>query len=259
MARRHRGALRRHGLLLGRRADLLEAARRRDDRGRLHGWLHPEPDLRGDLHRAHRPRRDRARGVRPHGHLPRAAAQGVLGEPRPHHAQPAGQRHRHGLPVGDLLDHRRAGGRRAHHAGDLPGRAHRRRSRRDHHRPRVRRARRGRSTTPRTTTSSTCTRTPTATATTAPTGSPARSASRTSRPRPTCSRPPDLAMVRTWLPGRPLPHSWPMRAVRLRMPARRRMPSPRHPPWVPAARCRAVGRRRTAAARRTRRRAAGPR
>ena len=42
----------------------------------------------------------------------------------PTHAQPAGQRHRHGLPLGDLLDHRRAGGRRPHHPRDLPGRAH---------------------------------------------------------------------------------------------------------------------------------------
>ena len=55
------------------------------------------------------------------------------------------------------------------HAGGLPGRAHRRRPRRDHHRARLGRARPGRSTTPRTTTSSTCTRTPAATATTAPT------------------------------------------------------------------------------------------
>ena len=40
--------------------------------------------------------------------IARAAAQGVLGEPRPDDAEPAGQRHRHRLPLGDLLDHRRA-------------------------------------------------------------------------------------------------------------------------------------------------------
>ena len=47
--------------------------------------------------------------------------------------QPPGQRRRHGLPLGDLLDHAGPGGRRAHHAGGLPGRADRGRPRRDHH------------------------------------------------------------------------------------------------------------------------------
>ena len=39
----------RHGLLLGRREDLLERARRRLDGGRLRRRLHAEPDLRGGL------------------------------------------------------------------------------------------------------------------------------------------------------------------------------------------------------------------
>ena len=105
VARRVRGALRRDGLLLGRGADLLAAARRHQHGGRLHGRLHAQPDLRGDLHRPDRPRRDRARRLRPRRTSPGAAAQGVLGEPRPDDGQPAGQRHRHRLPVGDLLDH----------------------------------------------------------------------------------------------------------------------------------------------------------
>ena len=33
------------------------------------------------------------------------AAQGVLGEPRPDHAEPAGQRRRHAVPLGDLPHH----------------------------------------------------------------------------------------------------------------------------------------------------------
>ena len=82
----------------GGRAHLLEAPRRRDHRRRLHGRLHAEPDLRGDLHGAHRARRGGARGLRPLGDVTRAPAQGVLGEPRPHAGQPAGQRRRHGIP-----------------------------------------------------------------------------------------------------------------------------------------------------------------
>ena len=186
-------ALRRDGLLLGRRADLLAAPGGRDDRRRLHGRVHAQPDVRGDLHRSHRARRGGARRLRPVGHLPRAAPQGLLGEPRPHPGEPAGQRHRHGIPLGDLLDHAGAGDGRAPDPVGLPGRPDPARaaatSRRPSRRPRMP----ARSGTPRTTTSSTSTRTPTATATTAPTASPARSASPTCRPRRTSSRPPDVA------------------------------------------------------------------
>ena len=52
-------------MLLGRRAHLLAAARGRHDRGRLHGWAHPEPDVRGDLHGPDRPRRGGADRLRP--------------------------------------------------------------------------------------------------------------------------------------------------------------------------------------------------
>jgi hypothetical protein len=55
----------RHGLLLGRGAQVLAAARRLLDVGRLRRRLHAEPDLRGGLLRPHRPRRGRARRLRP--------------------------------------------------------------------------------------------------------------------------------------------------------------------------------------------------
>ena len=45
--------------------------------------------------------------------LLRAAAQGVLGGPRPHAGHAPGQRHRHPVPLGDLLRLARAGGGRA--------------------------------------------------------------------------------------------------------------------------------------------------
>lgn len=47
---------------------------------------------------------------------PEPAAQGLLGEPRPHDGEPAGQRHRDGIPVRDLLDHAGAGGCRSRDA-----------------------------------------------------------------------------------------------------------------------------------------------
>ena len=63
----------------GARRRLLAAARRLDDRGRLPGRLHPEPDLQGGLHRQDRPRRGGARRVRPQDDHLRAAAEGLLG------------------------------------------------------------------------------------------------------------------------------------------------------------------------------------
>ncbi len=95
----------------------------------------------------------------------RRPAQGVLGDPRPDDAEPAGQRRRHAVPLGDLHDQRRAGEDRGREPRDLPGRPRRGRCRADHDR-----ARPGRrsSTTPRTTTSSTCSRSRTATTATRP-------------------------------------------------------------------------------------------
>ena len=89
-SRRPRGHHVRHGLLLGRRADLLGDPRRLRHRRRLPGRLHPQPDVRGDLHRSHRPHRGRPGRLRPGDGRSRGAAQGVLGEPRPDHANRQG-------------------------------------------------------------------------------------------------------------------------------------------------------------------------
>ena len=67
------------GLLLGRRAALLEAAGRVHHRGGLRGRHHAEPVVPGGVLRAHRPHRGGARGVRPLGDHLRPAAQGRSG------------------------------------------------------------------------------------------------------------------------------------------------------------------------------------
>ena len=54
----------RHGLLLGRRADVLARAGHLHDCGRLRRRVHAEPDLPGGLHRPHRAQRGRPRRVR---------------------------------------------------------------------------------------------------------------------------------------------------------------------------------------------------
>ena len=88
------------------------------------------------------------------------AAQGVLGEPRPHTGHAAGQRPGHPVPFGDLHDRRAAAESGRGHRGGLPEEARRRGTGRSPPRsPRWRS-----STTPRTTTSSTSPRTPAVTA-----------------------------------------------------------------------------------------------
>ena len=119
------------------------------------GGFTPEPDVRGGLLGAHRAHRGRPGRLRPGGHLLRAAAQGVLGGPRPDPGHAPGQRRRHPVPLGDLLRDAGAGGGRAGHPRRVPGAADGGRLRRHHHRDR---AAGRRSTTPRTTTSSTSTR-----------------------------------------------------------------------------------------------------
>ena len=162
-------------LLLGRRARLLGGARRLHDRGRLRRRLHAEPDLRGGLLRADRPRRGRARRLRPEADQLRRAAEALLGGPRPDPGDAPGQRRRHPVPLGDLHDDRRAA-RRPPTASrdDVPG-ARCASPATARSRPRSRPP--ARSTTPRTTTSSTSPRTRTATAASAAPASPARSAS----------------------------------------------------------------------------------
>ena len=152
----------RDGLLLGRRARVLAGPRHLHDRGRLRRRVHAEPDLRGGLLGLDRPRRGRARRVRPGGDLLRGDAAPVLGEPRPDPGHAPGQRRRHPVPLGDLHRRDRPSRRPPSARRDAYARAAgRARPRRDHDRDRARRAR---STTPRTTTSSTSRRTPAATA-----------------------------------------------------------------------------------------------
>ncbi|CAA9493371.1 MAG: Peptide-methionine (S)-S-oxide reductase MsrA, partial [uncultured Solirubrobacteraceae bacterium] len=123
---------RRDGLLLGRRTRLLAGARGVDHRGRLRGGRDAEPLLRGGLFGEDGAHRGRARRLRPGRDELRGDAQAVLGGPRPDAGHAPGQRCRHPVPLGDLLEHgRRARGRRGV-ARDVPGRARRRGPRPDH-------------------------------------------------------------------------------------------------------------------------------
>ena len=143
---------------------------------RLRGRLHAEPDLRGGLLRPHRPRRGRARRLRPER---RSSYEELLRVFWESHDPTQGMRQ--GNDVGTQYrsaiytygEEQRADGRGL--ARRVPEGARRGRPRRDHDRdPR----RPPSSTTPRTTTSSTSRRTRTATAASAARASPARSGSR---------------------------------------------------------------------------------
>src|SRR5918998_4649287 len=120
-------------VLLGRGEGLLGAAGRLLDRGRVRRRPHAQPDLRGGLLGADRPHRGRAGRLRPGGDLLRAAAQGLLGGPRPDPGHAPGQRRRHPVPLGDLLRVAGAGGGRPGQPRGLPAAADRGRLRRDHH------------------------------------------------------------------------------------------------------------------------------
>ena len=173
---RHRASDLRHGLLLGCRAHVLARARHLHDRGRLLGRVHAEPDLPGGLHRAHRAQRGRSRGLRHVEDELRGDAPRLLGGPRPDPGHAPGQRRRHAVPLGHLLDVRGPARHRARVTRHVPGGAL---ARRATARSRPRSSRPARSTTPRTTTSSTSRRTRTATAASAAPASRARSASAT--------------------------------------------------------------------------------
>ena len=124
----------RHGLHLGCRAHLREIAGVHvTAAGYQGGTLRTRPTRRP--HGAHRARRGRAGGLRPRRGRPRGAAQGVLGEPRPDHARPVGQRLRRvpGLgPDGNASTITTAGGcpRGRAGLGALPARPGRHRDRR---------------------------------------------------------------------------------------------------------------------------------
>ena len=101
------------------------------------GGFTPEPDVRGGLLGAHRAHRGRPRRLRPGGHLLRAAAQGVLGGPRPDAGHAPGQRRRHPVPLGDLLPTPEQEKAALAEPRGVPGAADGGRLRRDHHRDRA--------------------------------------------------------------------------------------------------------------------------
>ncbi|MEQ9319915.1 MAG: peptide-methionine (S)-S-oxide reductase [Polyangiaceae bacterium] len=80
---RHGDRRRRHGLLLGRRAQVLAGRRRARHRRRLPGRLHRQPHLRRGVQRPHRPHRGRSRRLRSHQDHPRGDARPLLGEHDP--------------------------------------------------------------------------------------------------------------------------------------------------------------------------------
>ena len=151
----------RHGLLLGRGAQVLADRRRVHDRRRLRRRLHAQPDLRGGVLGTHRAHRGGARRVRSGPGLLRAAAGGLLRGPRPDAGDAPGQRRRDPVPVGDLHVLRRPAACRGRRGRSVPRRTDRRpatgRSPPRYGRPEP-------STTPSATTSSIWPRTRTATA-----------------------------------------------------------------------------------------------
>ena len=89
-------------LLLGRGAPVLADRGRLGDGGRLCRRHHAQPDLSGDLHRADRPCRGRARRLRSEDRVLCRPAEDLLGSARPDAGHAPGQRRRHDLPLGDL-------------------------------------------------------------------------------------------------------------------------------------------------------------
>ena len=81
------------------------------DAGRLHRRRRRQCDLPQPRH-ARRGDRDR---LRPGADLLPRPARVLLPDPRPDDGEPSGQRHRHELPLGDLLPRRRAAARRRGH------------------------------------------------------------------------------------------------------------------------------------------------
>ncbi len=84
-----------------------QAPRRLHHRGRVRGRIHSEPDVPGGLLGSDRPRRGRPRGVRPGSDELRGDAADLLGRSRPDAGHAPGERRRHAVPLGDLLDERR--------------------------------------------------------------------------------------------------------------------------------------------------------
>src|SRR5258705_4702336 len=134
VSRRPRAGGVRHGLLLGRRTEVLAGAGRLFDGGRLRRRLYAECDLSRGVQRDDWAHRGRARRVRPKGHVVRRDAENLLGKPRPDTGDAPGERRRHAVPFGDLHLLARAATRRRSVAPGVPGSAERCGLRAHHHR-----------------------------------------------------------------------------------------------------------------------------
>ena len=129
----------RHGLLLGRRAHVLAGAGVYTTAVGYAGGFTPNPTYEEVCSRPHRPRRGRARRLRPGRRQLRRDAAAVLGEPRPDPGHAAGQRRGHAVPLGDLLRRRPAQREAAERSrATFQQQLGRRRLRRDHDRDRRR-------------------------------------------------------------------------------------------------------------------------
>src|SRR5262245_2754149 len=93
----------RHGLLLGRREDVLADARRRQHERRICRRRDAQPDLRRSVLRRYRTCRSGARVLRSVAHQLRRNPEGVLGRARPHAGHASGQRRRDAVPLDALL------------------------------------------------------------------------------------------------------------------------------------------------------------
>src|SRR5258705_5772994 len=134
VSRRPRAGGVRHGLLLGRRTEVLAGAGCLFDGGRLRGRLYVECDLSRGVQRDDWAHRGRARRVRPKSHVVRRDAENLLGKPRPDTRDAPGERRRHAVPFGDLHLLARAAARRRSVAPGVPGSAERCGLRAHHHR-----------------------------------------------------------------------------------------------------------------------------
>ena len=87
------------------------------------GGTVPEPSVQGGLLRPHRPRRGRARRLRPGEDELRGAAADLLGGPRPDAGHAPGERRGHAVPLADPRPLARAASRGGGLARDVPARA----------------------------------------------------------------------------------------------------------------------------------------
>jgi hypothetical protein len=125
---------RRDGLLLGRRAAVLESAWRRIRRPSAMPGLHAEPKLRGGLLRPHRTHGGRQRDLRSGGDDVRGDPEGVLGGARSDPGHAPGQRRRDPVSLRDLPDERGATRTRRAQQARLSGPSQRGRAWHDHDR-----------------------------------------------------------------------------------------------------------------------------